>query len=102
VENAAAAMPSGGRLAVALTPVGGDAVRLTVSDTGSGIPAHIRDRIFDPFFTTSTRPGAGLGLTRSHAIVDAHHGAIHVESEEGRWTRFTVVLPAAAPEVHLS
>jgi signal transduction histidine kinase len=102
VENAAAAMPTGGRLGVAVTPVGGDAVRLTVSDTGGGIPAAIRDRIFDPFFTTSARPGAGLGLTRSHAIVDAHHGAIHVESEEGRGTRFTVVLPAAAREVHLS
>jgi signal transduction histidine kinase len=95
-------MPRGGQLSVALAAVDGDALKLTVADTGCGIPRDLRGRIFDPFFTTSARAGAGLGLTRSHAIVDAHHGSIAVESEEGRGTRFTIVLPAAPREAHLS
>jgi two-component system NtrC family sensor kinase len=96
VENAINAMPAGGMLDVSLGTVGGDALRLRVSDNGSGIPAPIRDRIFDPFFTTKGRSGqVGLGLSVSHSIVEAHHGRILVESEEGAGAAVTVLLPAA-------
>ena len=62
----------------------------------------MRERIFDPFFTRKERGAAvGLGLTLSSCIVDAHHGKIHVDSEEGKGTTFTVLLPVAA-QAHLS
>jgi signal transduction histidine kinase len=70
-------------------------VRLSVADTGSGIPEDLIDKIFDPFFTT--RPvgeGTGLGLTISHRIVEEHGGAIDVESAPGRGTTFIITLPA--------
>ncbi len=97
VENAINAMPAGGKLEVSLGTVDGDALRLRVADTGKGIPAPIRERIFDPFFTTKGQHGqVGLGLSVSHSIVEAHHGRIVVESEEGMGAAFTVLLPAAA------
>ncbi len=97
VENAINAMPSGGKLEVSLGTVDGDALRLTVADTGKGIPALIRERIFDPFFTTKEQQGqVGLGLSVSHSIVEAHHGRIVVESEEGMGAAITVLLPTAA------
>jgi signal transduction histidine kinase len=97
VENAINAMESGGKLDVQVGTVDGDALRLRISDTGRGIPATLRERIFDPFFTTKEREGqVGLGLALSHSIVEAHHGRIVVESEEGAGAAFTVLLPAAA------
>lgn len=97
VENAINAMPKGGRLEVTLGTVDGDALRLKVVDTGRGIPAPIRERIFDPFFTTKGQQGqVGLGLSVSHSIVEAHHGRIVVESEEGMGAAVTILLPAAA------
>jgi signal transduction histidine kinase len=97
VENAINAMQSGGKLDVQVGTVDGDALRLRIADTGRGIPATLRERIFDPFFTTKEREGqVGLGLALSHSIVEAHHGRIVVESEEGAGAAFTVLLPAAA------
>src|SRR5262249_2820232 len=97
VQNAIAAMPHGGTLRVSLSDVNGDALKLSVSDTGKGIPKAMRDRIFDPFFTTKEAPsGIGLGLSISHSIVEAHHGKLLVDSAEGRGATFTIVLPAAA------
>jgi two-component system, NtrC family, sensor kinase len=97
VENAINAMPAGGKLEVSLGTVDGAALRLRVADTGKGIPASIRERIFDPFFTTKGQAGqVGLGLSVSHSIVEAHHGRIVVESEEGMGAAVTVLLPAAA------
>jgi two-component system, NtrC family, sensor kinase len=96
VENAINAMPAGGTLRVNLGTVDGDALRLQVVDTGKGIPPTIRERIFDPFFTTKEQAGqVGLGLSVSHSIVEAHHGRIVVESEEGMGAAFTVLLPSA-------
>jgi signal transduction histidine kinase len=97
VENAINAMGDGGRLEVEVGTVDGDALRLRIADTGRGIPAPLRERIFDPFFTTKEQAGqVGLGLAVSHSIVEAHHGRIVVESEEGVGAAFTVLLPAAA------
>ncbi len=66
-----------------------------VEDNGCGIPAYILPNIFDPFFTTKgPGKGTGLGLSVSHGIVTIHGGQISIESEEGKYSRFTVILPA--------
>ncbi len=70
------------------------AVCIEVSDNGPGIPPDILPRIFDPFFTSKPR-GRGLGLAVILGIVNAHKGAIAVDSEVGQGTRFRVLLPAA-------
>lgn len=102
VDNALHAMPRGGRLEVALCAVDGTALKLTVKDTGHGIPTATQERIFDPFFTTKNDPvGVGLGLSTAHQIVQRHHGRLSVFSEPGHGATFTVVLPAAGDAPHL-
>jgi signal transduction histidine kinase len=72
-------------------------VRLTVRDTGGGIPPDVLPRIFDPFFTTKGRDqGTGLGLSVSHGIVRDHDGTLEVETERGVGTSFILDLPASA------
>ncbi|MCP9464595.1 MAG: PAS domain S-box protein [Nitrospira sp.] len=93
VANAIHAMPQGGTLRVGLTQ-DQNAVTLTVSDTGHGIPREVLPKIFDPFFTTKEfGKGTGLGLTVVKGIIEEHRGTITVESEEGKGTTFTVSLP---------
>ena len=72
-----------------------DAVSLSVTDDGPGIPLEIRDRVFDPFFTTKPG-GTGLGLPIVHRAIEAHRGFVFVESS-GKGTRFTVLLPLCQP-----
>lgn len=72
----------------------GDFVEITFEDTGCGIAKENLDKLFDPFFTTKeTGKGTGLGLSISYGIIKNHGGTISVESEEGKWTRFTIDLP---------
>ncbi len=107
--NARDAMPRGGTLSVSaenqtidenyarMQPGAkpGPYVCLTIADTGTGIPASIRDRIFDPFFTTKEAGmGTGLGLSTTLAIVKSHEGFITLESEQGRGATFRIHLPA--------
>lgn len=66
----------------------------TVEDHGSGISDDIIERIFDPFFTSKPRTeGTGLGLSVSHGIMKEHNGFLKVESVEGSYTRFSMLLP---------
>jgi signal transduction histidine kinase len=96
VRNALQAMPGGGTLTVGAA-AGSDGIRLTVGDTGSGIPAAAREEIFRPFFTTRAR-GTGLGLTVVRGLTEAMGGRLEVESEVGLGATFTVVLPAGEDE----
>jgi PAS domain S-box-containing protein len=77
-------------------------IRLTVSDTGHGIPAQLLDRIFDPFFTTKKAgDGTGMGLSVVHGIVKGLNGAITVYSEKGNGTTFNVFLSAVEKDTAL-
>lgn len=95
IMNAVHAMPDGGTLRVDLASEK-DMVRLTVADTGHGIPRDVVKKVFEPFFTTKEfGQGTGLGLTVVKGIIDEHQGSIAVESEEGKGTTFTILLPRA-------
>ncbi|HEY3446637.1 MAG TPA: ATP-binding protein [Myxococcales bacterium] len=102
VQNALGSMPDGGALKVGLRAVDGEAVKLTVADTGKNIPPDQLERVFDPFFSTqenATRLSVGLSVC--HAITEAHHGKIAVESPTGKGTTFTVLLPAAPAQASI-
>ena len=72
----------------------GPHLKLTVSDTGCGIPPHIVHQIFDPFFTTKTKgEGTGMGLSVVHGIVTGHGGAVTVYSEPNKGTIFNLFFP---------
>lgn len=74
-------------------------LKIMVSDNGTGIDPSIRDHIFDPYFTTKdANEGTGLGLSIVHSIMQAHHGAIRVDSELGQGTTFTIYLPLYTPD----
>jgi PAS domain S-box-containing protein len=71
------------------------AIEITVRDNGTGMPADVRSKIFEPFFTTKpTGEGTGLGLSLSFDIIAKQHGGeFDVDSEEGEFTEFRIVLP---------
>jgi CheY-like chemotaxis protein len=108
--NAAQAMKSTGALTVSLDVVdkadsiaatsalaSGRYVRLSVRDTGTGIPANVLERIFDPFFTTKeVGVGTGLGLSLVHGIVTDLGGGIDVASKPGEGATFIVYLPSSS------
>jgi len=91
VQNAQQAMPKGGEISIQAYATKAR-VTLEIIDTGTGISEKARKEMFQAFF--STKPGgSGLGLSTVRKIVEAHGGTIQCESEEGRGTRFTIVLP---------
>lgn len=106
ILNAVDAMSNGGTLTVTTEQGRGDAtgkpiLRVRITDTGVGIPKNNLHKIFDPFFSTkAVGEGTGLGLAISLGIVKEHHGDITVESEEGKGTTFTVMLPTCQEDMH--
>jgi PAS domain S-box-containing protein len=95
IVNAVDAMPEGGKLAIK-SRYDGNRLRLTFTDTGTGMPEDVRQKIFDPFFSTKGAHGTGLGLSVSYSIIERHDGAISVASEVGGGTTFSIELPAAS------
>jgi two-component system cell cycle sensor histidine kinase/response regulator CckA len=105
--NAREAMRGGGELRIGLERIevkpgespllpemaAGEWARVTVSDTGTGIPPDALPHIFEPFFTTRAPLGSGLGLAQVHGIVGAHEGRIDVKTQMGQGTTFTIYLP---------
>jgi PAS domain S-box-containing protein len=114
--NAGHAMrDTGGRLTIALgdhrgpvrgiagelEPVGDSFVRLTVRDSGPGIPPDVLARIFDPFFTTKRKgEGTGMGLAVVHGIVKSYGGTIEVETAPGHGAAFHIYLPGVLSAPH--
>ncbi len=111
VLNARDALPSGGRIGITTSlrsygPAGssdgdgidpGRYVALSISDNGTGIDADLRARIFEPFFTTKEQgKGTGMGLSTVYGIVKQSAGHILVDSERGKGSTFTVLLPTTA------
>ena len=102
--NAKQAMPDGGHLTINLSNSEidqnsqlllepGDYVKITITDTGTGIAKEHLARIFDPYFTTK-QTGSGLGLASSYSIIHKHNGHIQAQSTKGEGTTFTLYLPA--------
>jgi nitrogen-specific signal transduction histidine kinase len=106
--NARDAMPDGGIIAIkthnitldevfcsgkeSISP--GAFILVELSDTGAGIPDHIKDRVFEPFFTTKPKgEGTGLGLSAIYGCVNAHHGYMSFKSQEKKGTHFSIFLP---------
>lgn len=92
--NAVQAMPDGGELEIS-TLMEGDAVKVTIRDTGVGIPTDNKNRLFIPFFTTKGR-GMGLGLVSSKKVIESHQGTIQIESQKLVGTTVTLRLPRSS------
>jgi len=100
LDNAIKYSPRGGRVEMNLVKQNG-AARLSISDHGIGMSREEQAHIFDRFYRTDaarahTKKGTGLGLAICKWIVDAHHGTIDVQSEPGKGSVFTVILPLLA------
>ena len=100
LENAITHTPQGGRVTVSAEVTAAGWARVTVADTGAGIPPDDLPQVFERFYRadpsrTRSTGGAGLGLTIARQLVEAHGGAIHVESEPGKGSRFVFELPTA-------
>ena len=106
IINAEQAMPKGGLIKVSAGNISvspstglpvqdGEYIKITVSDTGIGIPKENLIRIFDPYFTTKEE-GSGLGLATVYSIIKNHGGYVTAESESGAGTTFYIYLPASS------
>jgi len=99
IANALDAMPKGGRLVVRARELTGKngmtCVRLTVADTGVGMPPEVLSRVFEAFYTTKQTTGTGIGLWLSQEIIMKCGSKIHVKSTPGRGTVFSLYLPGS-------
>jgi PAS domain S-box-containing protein len=99
VVNARDAMPNGGRITLsASSERQGEKrfARISIADEGMGMPQRVQDRAFDPFFTTKeVGKGTGLGLSQIHGFATQTGGSAEIESEEGRGTTISMILPAS-------
>jgi len=98
IMNGAQAIADTGEISIK-TKAEGERIRITISDTGSGMTPEIMARIFEPFFTTKEPgKGTGLGLSVSYDIVMKHQGTIEVSSIPGTGTTFNITLPVLIPQ----
>ncbi len=96
IKNACEAMEHGGELTVYSALSNGN-LKITISDTGEGVPKELRDKIFEPFFTTKALgEGSGLGLAICYEIIHRYRGNISVEGEADKGTTFIIELPLKA------
>jgi signal transduction histidine kinase len=94
ITNAAQAIETQGEIVITTRLQDANHVAIRISDTGCGIPEENLSKIRDPFFTTKeVGTGTGLGLSIVDEIIRSHHGELLVESEVGKGSTFTVVLP---------
>ncbi len=103
--NSVDAMPNGGTLTISCDQTTLDnhsmpdlhnktVCRITITDTGTGMPAEVVERIFDPFFTTKeVNKGTGLGLSTTYSIISEHRGEVTVDSQIGKGTATTIFFP---------
>ena len=92
VVNAIQALSGGSGTVCIITARHERGVALSVADNGEGMSPTVRDRMFEPFFSTKSA-GTGLGMAIARRIVERHKGSIEIESEEGRGTTVTLILP---------
>jgi signal transduction histidine kinase len=103
--NAVQAMGESGTLTIGIEKkwdglpqrTGKECVTISISDSGKGISPHEKEKIFEPFYTTKDG-GTGLGLSIVHKIVENHEGVIKVESDVGKGSTFTILLPVLQEE----
>jgi signal transduction histidine kinase/ActR/RegA family two-component response regulator len=101
--NARDAIGGSGTIRVSASHSGGDAIDITVSDDGRGIPPELQEQVFEPFFTTkAVGEGTGLGLAVVFGLARSHGARIHVDSEPGRGSRFHLSWPRAGTRVESS
>jgi signal transduction histidine kinase len=105
LSNSIDAVDSGGliRIRIAANGQHPTGIRITIADSGLGIPPSARSKLFEPFFTTKKDVGTGLGLWVCKNIVQKHHGSIRVKSSttpERSWTVFSVFLPSRQESVN--
>jgi signal transduction histidine kinase len=92
INNAMFAMQDQGTLGIS-TKTFGNNIHVAISDTGRGMSKEVLSRIFEPFFSTKKEKGTGIGLSVSYKIIQSHKGRLEVESEEGKGSTFTLILP---------
>lgn len=101
ITNARDAMRTNGGTLTLQVDLYEDNIRIIFRDTGTGIPEEIKKRIFEPFITTKGAigkgeiPGTGLGLFFTYGIINSYQGRIEVESEAGKGTQFTILIPVS-------
>jgi signal transduction histidine kinase len=96
VANAIEATPQEGKVTISVSPAGGGAYTVAISDTGKGIPQDMLKNIFEPFVSTKGSKGTGLGLPVMKKIVEEHGGSVEIQSTVGEGTTFTITLPVRA------
>ena len=93
LSNAIQAIPAEGSISIR-TWLEKRSVKISIKDTGAGMPEEVRKKIFDPFFTTKdVGKGTGLGLSISFGIIQKHNGEIEVFSKPGEGTEFVINIP---------
>lgn len=95
IKNAIEVMPDGGNILIKINQTENNQIRISIRDEGMGIPEEKIKKLGEPFYTTKER-GTGLGLMVSYRIIEEHQGTVQIESEIGKGTTFTIILPLLA------